>query len=129
MENKKVLGKIILYELSGFLAIILLVWLNELVDIPHYLFGAPATPVNVVEGLIETVAFLACGAVVIYQSRRLIRQIRYLEGFLHVCAFCRKINVEDDWIPLESYLKQRSEVQISHSFCPECYEEHFRKYE
>ncbi len=129
MNNRKVLSKIVALELIGFIAIIVTLWLCELIELPHLLFGAPETPVNVAEAILETIILLVCGGWIVFQTRRLIKQIRYLEGFLHVCAFCQKINIDDQWIPLQTYIKQQTEAQISHSFCPECYEHHFSAYE
>ena len=46
------------------LAIIVIVaflWLNEILDIPHYVLGAPQTPVNLSEAAIETVFILGFG--------------------------------------------------------------------
>ena len=128
-NNKKVFARIITLELVGFLAVILCLWLVEIIELPHLLLGEPATPINWEEASIETLVLVTFGAIVIFQTKRLIKKINYLEGFLQVCSFCRKINIDDKWIPLETYIKQRTEAQISHSFCPDCYQEHFSQYE
>lgn len=129
MENKKVFGKIIALELICFFTMIVSFWLCEIVELPHLLLGSSETPINAGEACIETSIFLVCGGWMVLQTRRLIKQIRYLEGFLHVCAFCQKINIDGEWIPLQTYIKQQTEAQISHSFCPECYAKHFGLYD
>lgn len=53
--------KILLVEAFGFAIIILFLWLDEILDLPHQFLGAPATPVNRPESYFETaiVGFLA----------------------------------------------------------------------
>jgi hypothetical protein len=49
--------------------------------------------------------------------------IRVLRGFLPICASCKKIR--DDrgyWNQIESYIKEHSEAEFSHSICPACAE-------
>lgn len=43
------------------IAIVTFLWLNEILDIPHYLLGAPQTPINRSEAAIETVFILGFG--------------------------------------------------------------------
>lgn len=53
-------------------------------------------------------------------------EIRYLEGILPMCTFCRKIrNDENHWVSLESYIAKHSNAQISHGMCPSCYRKHY----
>lgn len=53
--------------------------------------------------------------------------IENLEGILPICASCKKIKREDaspedpdNWVPIESYISQKTNVEFSHSICPEC---------
>jgi hypothetical protein len=48
------------FELLGFFCVIVIMWLDEILDLPHVLFGAPATPINWVDSVFEkaTVALL-----------------------------------------------------------------------
>ena len=120
VTKKRVDTKIIVYEIIGFCMIILLLWADELVDIPHLVFMAPATPINWVECILETIYVLLLGFPVILITWRDLNKIKYLEGFLPVCSFCKKIRVGDDWIPIETYISEHSEAVLSHGFCPEC---------
>lgn len=63
--------KILLVETIGFAAIILFLWLDEILDLPHKLMGAPATPVNTQESLLETGLVLALALVIIIISTSL----------------------------------------------------------
>ncbi|MDY7079140.1 MAG: PAS domain S-box protein [Chloroflexota bacterium] len=50
----------------------ILVWLNETLDIPHLLLGAPPTPINWQEAISETILIAAVGA---FGVSRLVRNI------------------------------------------------------
>ena len=50
-------------------------------------------------------------------------QIKTLKGLLPICASCK--NVRDDkgyWTQIETYIKNHSEAEFSHSICPVCAE-------
>lgn len=49
-----------------FLAIILVLWIDEVLDLPHFLLGAESTPINWREALFETLIIAVIGAVIIY---------------------------------------------------------------
>jgi len=52
--------------------------------------------------------------------------LRVLEGMLPICAFCKKVRVEDDrWMLIEKYVAERSDSDFTHSLCPECMEENY----
>ena len=116
---------VLLGEVIGFTMIVLLLWLDEILDLPHHLLGVPATPINWAESLLETffVAILCC--IVIVRSKRSLRRIRYLEGFLPVCSFCNRICVDGIWMPIHQYLDQHTGVRAFHRLCPECEQERF----
>ena len=122
MVRETVIRKILVGEVLGFAALIVLVWLNELLDLPHLVFGTQATPVNWAECLIESlvVAFLAM--VVLIWSDALLGRIKYLEGFLPVCRGCRRIRVGDEWMPFETYVQRHWEEAVSQGLCPDCCE-------
>ena len=49
--------------------------------------------------------------------------IKQLQGFLPICSYCKKIRDDQDyWQQVEDYVTRHSEVQFSHSICPDCYE-------
>lgn len=48
-------------------------------------------------------------------------EVKQLSGLLPICASCKK--VRDDkgyWRQIESYIRERSEANFTHSICPEC---------
>jgi hypothetical protein len=50
-----------------------------------------------------------------------IAQVNTLKGFLPICSNCKKIRDDKDrWKEIEFYLSEHSEVEMTHSICPEC---------
>ncbi|MBW1894951.1 MAG: PAS domain S-box protein [Deltaproteobacteria bacterium] len=56
-----------------------------------------------------------------------IAKIKQLSGLLPVCASCKKIRDDKGyWNQIESYIKDHSDADFSHSICPECAKKHQR---
>lgn len=50
-----------------------------------------------------------------------VAQIKVLRGFLPICANCKKIRDDKGlFIQIESYLREHSYAEFSHSICPDC---------
>ncbi len=50
-----------------------------------------------------------------------IAKIKQLSGMLPICASCKKIRDDKGyWTRIESYIKDHSEAEFSHSLCPDC---------
>jgi len=82
----------------------MLFWFNELLDLPNRVLGAPVTPVNYAESILGTIAVLILGTIVIYVSHTFIKKIKFLEGIIPVCSFCKQIRVDQDWVNIDSYI-------------------------
>ena len=55
--------------------------------------------------------------------------VKILKGFLPICAKCKAIrNDEGHWQQIESYIRERSEAEISHGICPVCLKELYPEY-
>ena len=60
------------------------------------------------------------------QMKMLSQRVRQLEGLLPICMFCKSIrNEADKWVPIESYLLDRTKAQFSHGFCDPCGRIHY----
>jgi DNA-binding NtrC family response regulator len=56
-------------------------------------------------------------------------KVRLLSGFLPICSLCKKIrDGEGQWIQMERYIRDHSEAQFSHGFCPDCFRQHYPDY-
>lgn len=48
-------------------------------------------------------------------------QVKQLTGLLPICSDCKKIrNDEEEWIPLEVYIRNHTDADFTHGFCPVC---------
>lgn len=106
-------------QIIGFLAVAALVWMDELFDLPHVLFGAPASPHRVQEALLESIVVLLLGAAVSAWTIRAARRVAYLESFVVLCAWCRRVHSADAWVSVEAFLAQHR-ARTSHGLCPDC---------
>lgn len=117
----QVVDRVLTVEAAAFAALILLILINELLDLPALLLGAPATPVNFREALLESGLTLILGLVILLVTKRLFRRVKILEGILPICASCKRIrNDEGTWKAIEDYITGSSEADFSHSICPDC---------
>jgi PAS domain S-box-containing protein len=66
----------------------------------------------------------------IAELQQTIANVKTLTGVLPICASCKKIQEGDRWRQIEAYVRDRSQVEFSHTMCPECtvlwYPEHER---
>src|ERR1017187_9628969 len=120
MTPKHIARRLLLYEAVGFAVLVTVSWLDELLDLPSLLFGG-APGHNWREAALETTIILAAAVPTILLNRGLALRLIYLEDFLRVCGWCRKIAVEDKWISMESYFDQELKVTTTHGMCPECF--------
>jgi hypothetical protein len=117
--NKRTAEKILWVENIGFSFLILFSWLDELIGLPHLLFGSPVYP-NWRESAMESIAISFVWLIVYGSTRRILRRFRYLEDTLLMCAWCRKLQRGADWVSLEDYCVRELGVDISRGICPQC---------
>ena len=125
MSKSALATQILIFEAVGFILVLGLLWLNEWLDLPRWLLGAPATPINWRESVLESVLVLVLGAGTLSWTRHIVARLRYLEGFVRICMNCKRVQVGDTWVPIEVYVIDHSEAVLSHSVCPECKEKHY----
>ncbi len=106
-------------EALGFSLILLLVWLTELIGLPHLWFGEPAGFVWT-RAIFRTAVVLAIWLWVHYSNRRLVQRLHRLEEFLLVCSWCRKVGHEGRWLTMEDYFDSHLNTETSHGICPTC---------
>jgi hypothetical protein len=115
-----VLRRILLLEATAFLAIVVIIWLDEVLDLPHLLFRAPPTPLRVGEGLLESILTLAVGIGVVLVTGRAFRRIEYLESLIVMCAWCRRVREGGEWVTVELFLERQHRAQTSHGIRDAC---------
>lgn len=119
MRDERSMRRTIVIHVVGFLALAALVWVDEAIDLPHHAFGATKSAFRAEEALLESTLVLALGIGVVLWIRRTMRRIAYLESLVTLCAWCRRVHVDGEWLTLEQYLEHHDR-QTSHGLCPEC---------
>lgn len=57
----------------------------------------------------------------IREREEALAQVKILQGFLPICASCKKIKDDQGaWSQMEVYIRDHSEAEFSHGICPDC---------
>jgi hypothetical protein len=110
----------LLLEAAGFLLIVAIIWMDEIFDLPHLLLGATPTPLRMGEGWLESVLTVAVGTVIVSITYRAFRRIEYLESLVVMCAWCRRVRAEDEWLTVEAFLARQHNAHTTHGICEGC---------
>jgi len=119
MQKSHAGSRVVWLELVGFAIIIALSWANELAGLTRVLLGGHQQT-DWREGVIETVVVVVVAVPVVVLTARIVSRLHYLEGFLRICAWCKKLNLDDEWIPVEEFFRRGFETSTSHGMCSEC---------
>ena len=120
MQANSQLTRIVLYQNLGFLGVMVIGYLDELIKLPSLLFSDHPFAVLHQRAILDMLIVLAVWFLVSASTRRILERIRYLEKFMRVCAWCRKIEYKGDWMRLEDFMKQGFDTPTTHGICPEC---------
>lgn len=104
----------------GFVMILVLTWADQLFGLFSHLLGSPATEIDIRETLLKTGLISALWIFAAYKLYKLVSRLSYLENFLIVCAWCRKIEKDEQWLSLEEHFEKRNGGEVSHGICPDC---------
>src|SRR5258708_7841348 len=64
----------------------------------------------------------------IAELQQTLANAKTLTGVLPICASCKKIQEAGNWQQIEAYIRERSQVEFSHTMCPECTELWYPEY-
>jgi hypothetical protein len=57
----------------------------------------------------------------IHDLQEAVSKVKLLRGLLPICSSCKKIRDDrGQWVQIESYVRERSDAEFSHSICPDC---------
>ena len=109
------------WQLMTFFMLILLIWVNEIMDLSSLWFGVHASGVNLYRGCGLTIGVIVVAIVTI--GHTYLQQKRIITGLLTVCSCCRKIRVDENlWEQMDEYVSDHSLALISHGLCPTCFD-------
>lgn len=118
VESSKSASKIVWVEIASFGAIIVISWANEW-GLEAFLFGETYKR-DWKDPIMQTAITIMVAIPTIVLSWRLSKRLHYLEGFLRVCSWCRKVGQGDDWVSIEEYVGKTLDTQTTHGICPSC---------
>jgi hypothetical protein len=120
MKKNSQLTKIVLYQNLGFLGVIILCYLDDLLKLPTLIFSNHPFAFVHRQSTLEMLLVLGVWFLVSMSTRRILERVRYLEKFMRVCAWCRRIKYHDEWMRLEEFMQQGFDTPTSHGICAEC---------
>lgn len=123
------MAKVLLFQHAGFLAIIVLCYLNELLKLPSLLFSEHPFAFMFSRSAVEMLLILGVWLLVNNSTRRLLKYVQDLEAFMRVCAWCRRIDHKGEWMPLERFMRQGFDTPTTHGICPDCLREQLKSLE
>jgi hypothetical protein len=115
-------GKVLFYQSVGFLAIITVCLLDELVGLSSLIFGNQSYISDFRQSILKMLLVLAVWLMVANSTRRVLAHLRYLEGLAKLCAWCRRIEYQGKWIAVEEFFQQSFDTPTTHGICEECLE-------
>ncbi|MBU0715362.1 MAG: hypothetical protein KJ964_08410 [Verrucomicrobia bacterium] len=109
------------WQFLTFIMLILVVWVNELRDMPALLFNTNPQDANIFRGCLLTSAVLVAAIVAI--GNTYLQQKRVLNSMISVCSSCHKVRVnQNQWKQMEEYISDNSLLTFTHGLCPDCME-------
>ena len=128
--KSKTLGVVVISQLTVLFLFLAMTICNEVFDLPHLFLGDSVTSFQQRTGevMIELAILIIIMIIEIILIKRLYQRIRILEGFLPICANCKKIRHENSWDQIEKYIADHSLAKFSHSICPDCMKKLYPKY-
>lgn len=112
-------GVFLRIEALGFGSLILLSWLDEALHLPRLLFGGQHSW-DWPECVVETALVLLVWFAMRWSTRRARARLFYLEGFLRLCAWCRRVDYDGQWMSVETFFNKGLDTSTTHGICPDC---------
>ncbi len=112
--------KALFWHALGFITIVMVLWADKLFGIWSHLGVGDENNETYLEVSAKSGVVILLWIFSAYKIYLIVSRLSYLESFLHVCAWCRKIEVEQKWFTIEQHFAQQTGVKASHGICPEC---------
>lgn len=117
---------IAIWQSAAFMILFLLIWVNEIIDVPALLYGTQQTPPDLTRACVSSAAVLLAAIIAI--GHTYVQQQNLIFGLITICSYCHKVRIhEEDWERIEEYVGKRTAANFSHGICPTCYAEQQEK--
>ncbi len=110
---------ILRWQAIGFSSLVAIMWLVEVFRLPHYFFNE-SPEFLWTRALLRSLTVACVWAIVHWYTSRLLQRLHELEEFLLICAWCRKVGHNDEWLSMEDYFDSKFATGTSHGICPDC---------
>jgi len=108
------------WQFAAFFMLLLLVWVNEILDIPYLIYGEEAAEPNLTRACISSAGVFLAAIITI--GHTYLQQRHLIYGILTICSYCHKVRIsKEDWERLEVYFGSRTLAAFSHGVCPDCF--------
>ncbi|HEX9048224.1 MAG TPA: hypothetical protein VF988_14460 [Verrucomicrobiae bacterium] len=100
-------------------------YLDDLLKLPSLIFTENPLASVFQQSTLNILLVLAVWLLVNGCTRRAVERIKYLERFMRVCAWCRRIHFKGEWMAIEDFMRQGLgvETRTTHGICPACLEQ------
>lgn len=115
------LEHIAFWQFLCFAILIMLIWSSVTLDLAGLFYDRPEADLDWLQASILTAGVIVVGFITI--GHTFLQQKQMLKGFITVCSYCRKVQVDNNaWQQIESYVSKHSRAEFTHGVCPSCYE-------
>lgn len=122
MKKHSHLTRIVLFQNLGFVAIMGICYLDDLIKLPRLIFSHHSFEFVHQQTTLNMLLVLTVWLLVSTSTHRILERVKYLEKFMRVCSWCRRINYQGEWMPLEQFMRQGFDTPTTHGICHECLE-------
>ena len=122
MDKEKKPITVLWVQSAGFLAVIAVCMVDELTGLTALIMGNQPYITDFRSTILKALLILAVWLLVTGSTRRVLERTQYLESFMRVCAWCRRIEHKGQLMSLEEFFQQGFDTPTSHGICQECLE-------
>ena len=119
--RKDAFARIAFWQYMAFIFLLSFVWVIEVLDIPHRVFGVEESPFSLYQACLLSAAVL--GAAVIAIGHTYEQQRSLLRKLLKTCLYCHRVKTTlGHWEHVEEYFIKHYPVSMERGACPACEE-------
>ncbi len=112
-------SSVAVWQLLTFILLICFVWANEVLDIPHRMFNAPPSGLNIYRGFILSAGIITGAIVAVGHTYE--RQRAVIQKMLMSCEYCHRVMHDDGhWEHVAEYFMRSFPMDMNRGACPEC---------
>jgi hypothetical protein len=108
------------WQFLTFALLLVLVWLDEVMDFPSLYYGEPPSDIDWIRASVLSAGVIIVGFVTI--AHTYVQQGRMMKGIITVCSYCHNVHIHEKvWSQMEEFVSEHTQAEFSHGICPACY--------